>query len=284
MRFYNSNFKSGVSAAALFALAVSANAQTTILDTIGTGSKWGIGQTRTNAVAVGYDASPAVPAVPTTAATAGYAVLPFTISDTASVQSLSQVDIVMNLQTPATGISNLPSLSGAIVAANASGSLSLTGLSASDFFSFDTTPNSNPINPAFGDGFTHIYSATGLGAVNLIENQTYWLIIAPKKGLGAQSGDALLDYGLLNDRVLGDVTGSGGSLTNPIATVGQGLYERQGANAGDTLLGATVGRGTGSPAYFGARIIGTAVPEPSSLFALAGGIALAGGTLLRRRK
>ena len=168
----------------------------------------------------------------------------------------------------------------------ASNSLSLTGLSSSAFFSFDTSPNVNPnqVNfPNSGDGITHVYSATNLGAYSLTKNQTYWLIIAPKAGLAAQAGDPLLDYGIWNYRVASDVATSGGSLSSPFATVGQGLAEQMGANAGDLLNGVTLNR-VPQPAYFGARIIGTAVPEPSSLLAVAGGVLIAAGLLARRRK
>ncbi len=283
MRIFNTTFKTLTGVSALLACGVTANAQSDIVNTIGNGSQWNIGQTYTASAPIGFDANSS-PNAPASAATSGYAVLPFTIANDTSINSISEVDIVFNAQTGTSGNTNLPSLSGAIVAANASNSLSLTGLSSGDFFSFDTTPNNNPLGAANGDGITHIYSATNFGSYNLTKNQTYWLVIAPKAGLAAQAGDTLLDYGLWNNRLASAVTTSGGSLTNSYATVAQGLAEQQGANAGDTLTGTRIGRNGGQPAYFGARISGTAVPEPSSVLALAGGVLMAGGLLARRRK
>ena len=282
MRFTNTTFKTLAGVSALFACG-GANAQTKIVDTIGNGNGYGIGLTRSSAAAIGYDPLTQVIA-PNTPQTAGYAVLPFTISNAASVQSLSEVDIVLNIQPSSGTTSNLPSLSGAIVVAPASNSLSLTGLTSANFFSFNTSPNTTGVR---GDGLTHLYSATGLGAYNLTKNNTYWLVIAPKAGLAAQAGDTLLDFGALNEVAatgVSSVASSNALLSNGFATVGQGLFERQGANAGDTLSAATLGRGAGQPAYFGARIIGTAVPEPSSLLAMAGGIVMAGGLIIRRRR
>lgn len=279
MRFINLNFVTGFSA--LVALASAANAQVNIVNTIGNGSKWGINNTRGNGAPIGYDPDVNNALAPVTPQTAGYAVLPFTINGGLFVTSLSQVDIVLNIQ-PSSGVnSNLASLSGAIVAANNSNSLSQSGLSASDFFSFDTTPNNNPVDAANGDGTTHIFSATNLPAYTLLPNTTYWLVIAPKKGLGATSGDSLLDFGILNDLNAGRVAQSGGALSNPYSTVGGGLVETQGANAGDTLTPITFGAGAG---YFGARISGNTVPEPSSLLIMAGGLLATGGTIVRRRR
>ena len=285
MRFYNTTFKTLLGVSALLVCGGAARAQTSLVDTIGSGARWGIGLTRTNAAPVGYDSggNGIAPAAP---AQSGYAVLPFTIADGVTINSLSEVDIVFNIQQGTGATSNLPSLSGAIVPANAVGSLSLTGLSASSFFSFDTSPNRNPNQAAFpnsGDGITHVFSAANFGSYTLTGNQTYWLVIAPKAGLAAQAGDPLLDYGLWNSRLATDVTASGGSLNSAFAAVGQGLAETQGANAGDTLTGTTLGRAR-QATYFGARISGNAVPEPSGLLALAGGLVMAGALLIRRRK
>ena len=155
----------------------------------------------------------------------------------------------------------------------------MTGLTPASFFSFDTTPNGGDPsnnNPNVGDGITHLYSATGLPSYMLDGGQTYWLVIAPKKGLGAKAGDTLLDFGLWNSRNANFVTQSGGAVTNPYAVVGAGLAEQSGANAGDTLSAIN--------GYFGATISGTVVPEPSSVLALVGGVVMAGGLTLRRRK
>ena len=283
MRSMNFNNTVLVGVTALLSVGISAQAQVNIVDTIGNQAKWGIGNSKQIGVPVGYDADVnGNPGIPGTPQTAGYAVMPFTLSNT-FVQGVSEVDIVATLQ-PGSGTSgNLGSLSGAIVAANTAGSLSLTGLSSSDFFSFDTTPSNNPTDPSQGDGFARVYSATNLPTYNLSPNTTYWLIVAPKKGLGASASDALLDFGLFDDQRASNITASAGSLSNSYATVGQGLAEQQGANAGDTLSPIRFGT-SAQPGYFGARITGNAVPEPSSLLVMAGGLLPFAVRAVRRRK
>lgn len=260
-----------------------------IVDTIGTGTAFNVGSGQTNGKFIGSD--PGAGTRPETNTTAGYAVLPFTVNSLALGGQVDSVTLAMNLQAPlgTRTDSFLSLLSAAIIEAPASLSLSATGLTSNDFFGFDLSPNEGLLgNPNLGDNTVHLYNSIGAKSrTNITQGKTYWLVVAPKRGLNAQDSENVLSIGVWQHRGAVQINGSPateGRLDNGITTVGQGLseaYFNAGANPGDILVPTATQANL--PLYFGAKISIAPVPAPSSLVALLIG-AVPGGLLFARRK
>ncbi len=241
----------------------SALAQTTIVDTIGTGAAFGIdpetgaGGDVTIGRFIGLDPATSSPVTPKTADTAGYAVQPFTVNSLpggAATQPLFSVQIILNSKrTTGTEPSNLDKLYGAIYEPNTTGDPSLAAATpVGGTFRFDTSQVINAITP--GEGDSRVRLLTSLNAntagITLQTGKTYWLVVMPKNGLNAQSNEALFQWGIWQSRAESQLTNpaNGGSLTTAFATTGSLLWEHGSARTGSTL--ATI---TGS--YFAARVI-----------------------------
>ena len=257
-------------------------AQTTILDTIGTGTSFGldpetgIGGNITTGRFIGLDPGTASPVTPKTAATAGYAVQPFSVTSLpggATTQPLATVQIVLNSKsTTGTTPSNLDQLYGAIYEPNTTGSPSLPlSTRVGNTFRFDTSQVINGINPGEGDNRVRILNAIDANAagINLETGKTYWLVIMPKNGLNTTDVEALFQWGIWQSRAASQITNpaNGGAVTNAFTTATSLLWEHGGARAGSTL---TLINGS----FFGARIgVGALTATVSGTIAFQTGLA-----------
>ncbi len=273
----------------LLASASLAHGQTTLLDTIGTGTAFNEGQSSSSGKIVGYDPGNANPGIPTAETSSGYAVLPFAF--TGSGFNVGSVTAELQVNSP-TQLSSSNQLFGAFIAAPSGTGGSLNGQSTvGGFFQFNLTTSTSPagpaVNPSTGKGNNVVTQVTASNLnIALNPGQTYWLVLSPKAGFGAQPGDTLLDYGIFQAQTATAITNGGGSISNGTATVGAGLFETAGANSGDTLSQDTVIKlGHTTSLYFGARIVAAAsVPETSTVVTAVLGLAPIGGLLIRRRR
>lgn len=272
----------------MLALSGVANAQT-IINTIGTGASYSLGQNATSqSQFVGIDPNASAPSTPRTPQTAGYTAQPFTLNSLpggAMTGHVNSVSIAMNIKSVVgMSTSNLDRLYGAFFIPGNDPISGLPSLAAStqvgSFFKFDTSAVINPIEPGEGDNQVRIYSAPNVfdaGAI-LGFSSNYLLAIAPADSLDAPNNTPLLMYGLHLFRTAGQITnpGNGGAISNAFTVLGSAQFETGGAQAGSAL---SVRNG----AYFGVRV-GVAVPEPSSALLLIGAVLPAGAFLYQRRR
>ncbi len=242
-----------------------------------TATAWNLNQPglSTDGQIIGYDPGN-TNGVPTTAATSGYAVSPFTLTGTlqggATTATVHEIQAVISLQQPTNIGAATGNVYGAFFTPGAGNSLSNATL-VGGFFQFNVSPfETNGV----GNGTTIRLVADPTTMPTLNAGQTYWLVIAPKAGLNAQTTDALTDYAVWNENSFSALQKFGISNATSYGTINPGLYEQMGAQAGDVL--------TADTAFFGTEILATAssVPETSTLVtALLGMIPI--GMLLRRR-
>jgi len=271
----------------MLALSGVANAQT-IINTIGTGASYSLGQNATSqSHFVGLDPNATAPATPRTPQTAGYTAQPFTLNSlpgSALKGRVNDVSIVMNIKS-VVGMttSNLDRLYGAFFIPGNDPTSGLPSLAASSqvgsFFQFDTSAVINPIEPGEGDNRVRIYSAPNVfnASAFLDIGTNYLLAIAPADGLDAPNNAPLLMYGLHLFRTPGQIGGAnGGAIANAFSVLGSAQFETGGAQPGSVLTQR-------NGAYFGVRV-GVAVPEPSSALLLIGAALPTGAFLWRRRR
>ncbi len=273
----------------LLANAGAVRAQVTLIDTIGTGAGYNVNTANAVGDFIGDDPGSNNP-VPTSASQAGYAAAPITFNQGVS---LSTVDVIINVSAPTGTATVSNNLYGAIYTQgkDSNGVFSLSASTqVSSYFQFDLSSiNAPAANPAESDGVGNTLSAVGSASFAsglALNGGSYFLVIAPKAGLNAQDSDPLLHLGYLLRRQAATVTSSSnqGSLSTAFASIGQGQFEQNGAQPGDTLSPSLLGTNGGKPAYYGVRVRGSVVPGPSSLLTLLAGGAPLGLSLLRRRR
>ncbi len=273
--------------AALFS-GVVANAQTTIVDTIGNGQFWGLNGSDTNVRFLGDDPGSTRPAIePKTGNTAGYVVIPINIGSASafggatSISNLS-LDIVGGVRAPSGSktTSNLDRFYGAFF--NPNGQTLAGATQVSSFFNFDTTPAASFNNPAVGNGLNEILSGNVSG-VSLNTGASYWLVLAPKAGLNSTNADDpnLLTLGVIANRINTQIVNSNASTSTAFGSTAQGKWSINGGSG--NLTNAVAQSGTAQ--FFGVRLSTgvAAVPAPSSVATMFLG-AIPGVLLLRRRR
>ena len=263
-----------------------ASAQTTYLDTLQKFTTSGSGQTF-----IGDDPGNSTPAggPPTTAATSGYAVIPFTVKAGASSQdALSTVSVAGEFMPPSGATSNLGSLYGVLIQSPTGNSLRAnTSNVVGGFFQFDTAAaDQGGANAGKGNGAFQTFTANITNGATLTAGTNYWLVILPKSDLTpATDSDPLAHYFQLELKTSFQL---GGAQNGPLANEALGLQEGNqvltitpgGAQPGDVLA-------TDPNRYFGVRITGAsvlAVPETSTLMSLGIGLLTVGGAAVRRRR
>lgn len=236
----------------------------------GTNAIWAVGSMSVEGQIIGDDPGNKTGTVPTTAATSGYAVSPFSLSSSlqggATTATVDQVQIVMNLQSPTMSSLMTGNVYGAFYTPSANNSLSSATL-VGGFFQF---------SPGVDNGTAQLLTATPTNMPVLNAGQTYWLVVAPKAGLDAQSSDSLTHYGVLLENSA-TALNRAGIVNTAYGTLNTELFEQEGADSGDQL--------TAYNAFFGTRIyaVSSGVPETSTIItALLGLVPIA--LLIRRRR
>ena len=270
----------------LIGVAGAACAQTTYLDTLQKFTISGSGQTF-----IGDDPGNSTPTggPPTSAATSGYAVIPFAVKAGASgTDALSSVSIAGEFMPPTGSTSNLGSLYGVLIQNPTGNSLRANaGNVVGGFFQFNTAgADQGGSNAGKGNGQFQNFTANVTGGATLSAGTSYWLVILPKSDLTpASDADPLAHYFQLESKTSIQL---GNTQNGPLATEAIGQQEGSqvstitpgGAQPGD-VLAADPNR------FYGVRITGSsvlAVPETSTLMSLGIGLLTAGGAMVRRRR
>ena len=273
--------------AVTLAVSGAAHAQTTIINTIGTGTSWGLGNNVTVGQFIGIDPGNPSPNTPNTPAMAGYGAQPFAVTALPgnAAHKVTSLDIVLNARsTTNSSPSNLDRLFGAFFIPGNDPNTGQRSLAAStqvgDFFRFDTSAVNNLIDPGEGDNTVRIFSAINPAAANVIlePGQEYLFVVAPTDSLDAPNNLPLFMYGLWQSRAQVQITmpANMGMVDTPFVDLQSAQFERGGAQPGVSLS-------TAPNTYFGLRVV-AAVPEPSALATLLCGGLMLGGLLAARRR
>jgi hypothetical protein len=271
----HNNVKTLFIGGALVITAGLANAQTTLLDTLGAGTKIGknSGVGASGGAVVGYDAQATAttgPGNPSTSITqAGYVAVPFTV--TGGSYNLTSVSFEGSYVVPADGNAVPLSFYGAIVSTPSTTSGSLNSASTiGGFFQFSGVSSPDDKNRIFTANLSSL-------TVPVNNNQNYFLVIAPEGKFGSQSGDPVLEYGEVNYYTTSQLPANS---SNGI-TEASLLSEKMGANSGDSLTAPA------SNVFAAVTLQGTAiagVPETSTVVTALLGLAPVGGLIIRRRR
>jgi hypothetical protein len=224
-----------------------------------TNTAWAFGNLSVNGQVIGDDPGNTSGSVPTTAATSGYAVSPFTLGSTlqngATTATVQEVQIAMSLQPPTGASAKTGNVYGSFFTPSTNNSLS-SATQVGGWFEFNAaTGETNGI----GTGISERLTATPTAEPVLQAGKTYWLVMAPQAGLQASSSDSLTDYGLWLQNSSGAMARFGITNSTAYGTINSQLYEQEGAETGDTLTAGT--------AFFGTEVLAVAasVPETSTV-------------------